>query len=193
MAIKKEMKKIFEMGAFEKFKGGTPDQVRRQETPLPGFKEIGCHMIFDIEMDGSFTRKARFVANGNETDELPKLDSCASVVSRETVRIALLCAALNGLDVLSCDITDACLNAPCTEKLWTEAGAEFGSDKGSVVIMRKAVHGSKHAGQSWRQTLAQTLDQMGHFPSRADPDLCLRLAKDESGEELWEWTLACLC
>ena len=66
---------------------------------MPGFAEIGFHMIFDVKMDGLFTRKAQFVANGNETEDLPKWDSYVSVISRETVRIALLYAALNDLDV----------------------------------------------------------------------------------------------
>ena len=56
-------------------------------------------MVFDVKLDGKFTRKARLVANGNETQDLPKYQRYASVVSRESVRIGFLYAALNDLDI----------------------------------------------------------------------------------------------
>ena len=40
---------------------------------LPTFKEIGVHMIFDIKLDGKFTRKARLVADGNKQMHLSVL------------------------------------------------------------------------------------------------------------------------
>jgi hypothetical protein len=46
----------------------------------------------------------------------------SSVVSRDSVQLAFLIAALNDLDILSCDIGNAYLNAPCREKIWFEAG-----------------------------------------------------------------------
>ena len=58
-------------------------------------------MIFDVKMD--FTRKARFVAGGHLTDA-PSSVTYSSIVSRDSVRIAFLVAALNGLDVMACDI-----------------------------------------------------------------------------------------
>ena len=141
------MKKIQELGAFEKHEGCTPKQLWQDATQLPGHAEIGCHMVFDIKMDGEFTCKARFMVNGNETNDLPKWDVYTSVVSRETmVCIAFLYAALNDLSVLSCDILNAYLNAPCAEKLWTLAGPEFGEDASSVMILKKAVCGLQSAG-----------------------------------------------
>ena len=144
---------------------------------------------FDIKMDGKFTRKTRFVANGNETVDLPKHDCYASVVSRESVRIAFLYAALNDLDILSCDITNAYLNAPCLEKLWYAAGPEFGSDKGSVMLIRKAVYGLKSAGNSWHSTISNTLINLGYKPTRADPDVYQRQARRAGGEIYNEWLL----
>jgi hypothetical protein len=46
----------------------------------------------------------------------------ASVVSRESVRIALTLAALNDLDVKMADIENTYLTAPITEKVWTVPG-----------------------------------------------------------------------
>lgn len=64
-----------------------------------GYQFIKCHMIFDVKMD--FTRKARLVAGGHMT-EIPASLTYSSVVSRDSVRIAFLIAALNDLEVLAC-------------------------------------------------------------------------------------------
>ena len=88
-----------------------------------GHQEIRCHIIFDVKMD--FTRKARFVAGGHMTDT-PSSITYSSVVSRESVKIAFLIAALNDLDIMLCDIGNAYLNAPCREKIWFVAGPECG-------------------------------------------------------------------
>ena len=94
----------------------TPEQVRaEQQKHLIGYKEITCHFVFDVKLDGSFTRKARFCANGSKTD-VPKALSYSSVVSRESVRIAFLLASLNDVEVSACDISGAYLNAPVGER-----------------------------------------------------------------------------
>lgn len=65
--------------AFQILNGGTD--------PPPVFQqEIQCHLVYDIEME-DFQRKARLVAGGHMTDSPPAYVSCASVVSRESVRI----------------------------------------------------------------------------------------------------------
>ena len=52
--------------------------------------------------------------------EATKDETFASVVSRDTVRIFFLLAALNDMELLSCDIQNAYLAAPYTEKVWTK-------------------------------------------------------------------------
>ena len=52
----------------------------------------------------------------------------ASIVSREPVRIALMIAALNNLEVKLGNILNAYVQAPVTEKVWTTLGPEFGKD-----------------------------------------------------------------
>ncbi len=70
---------------------------------------------FDIKME-YFKRKARLVAGGHKT-EAPGTITYASVVSRETVRIALKLAALNDLQVKAGDILNASITAPVKEKI----------------------------------------------------------------------------
>ena len=59
----------------------------------------------------------------------------SSVVSRDTVRIGFLNAALNDLDILAGDIQNAFLSAPTEEKIFFYAGDEWGADKGRVVVV----------------------------------------------------------
>ena len=87
-------------------------------------------MIFDIKMGENFRREARMVAWGHTT-ETPAALTYASVVSRDSVRIALTIAALKDLKVLPCDIQNAFLTAKCREKIWTIARPKFGYDAGS--------------------------------------------------------------
>jgi Reverse transcriptase (RNA-dependent DNA polymerase) len=81
-----------------------------------GFQQIPCHIVFDIKID--FTHKARFVAGGHGTNP-PSTQTYSNVVSRESVRIALLIASLNDMEVVTADVQGAYLNAPCHEKVYT--------------------------------------------------------------------------
>jgi hypothetical protein len=120
----------------------------------PGHQFIWCHMIFDVKME-DFRRKARYVAGGHRT-EAPASLTYASVVSRESVRIALTLAALNDLKVKAADIQNAYLTAPLNEKIWTQCGPEFGKDVGKKAIIVRSLYGLKYAGvtlhgNSWIQ------------------------------------------
>jgi hypothetical protein len=139
-------------------------------------------------MDGKFTRKARFVAGGHTTDT-PASITYSSVVSRDSVRIAFLIAALNDLDVWAADIGNAYLNADCREKIWTVAGTEFGSEKGSVMVIVKALYGLKSSGAAWRSLLQQSLLDLGYESTKADPDVYRRPQTRPDGTEYYEYLL----
>jgi len=133
------------------FDGDLPEAKRK----LVGYQNIECHMIFDVKMEG-LVRKARFVAGGHTT-ETPKYLTFASVVTRESVRIAFLVAALNDLNVVAADIGNAYLNADCREKIYFVASPEFGDHKGRVLIIKKALYGLKSSGAAWRALFASLL------------------------------------
>ena len=177
-AIDAEMKKV--RVAFDKYD--------KDPTTLIGYKEITTHMIFEIKLSENFRRKARLVADGHKTDT-PSSVTYSSVVSRDSVRICLLTAALNDLELQSADIENAYITAPCREKFWTRAGAEFGSDEGSVMIISRALYGLKSSGAAFRAFLAQRLDEIGFKSSIADPDVWLRPATKPDGENYYEYIL----
>ena len=64
---------------------------------------------------------------GGHMTVLPSSITYSSVVSRNSVRIALTIAALNVLSILGFDIQNAYITAPCRESIWTTAGLKFGS------------------------------------------------------------------
>ena len=94
-AIKKEMK-----GVRIAFK-----ILGNDEKPPPASQFMKCHMIFDIKME-DFRRKARLVAGGHMMETLKTL-TYTSIMSQETVQIALTVAALNDLEVKMSDVQNA--------------------------------------------------------------------------------------
>jgi hypothetical protein len=178
-AICKEMKNV--RPAFEVWDKDV------KELPV-GYQEITCHMIFDVKMGENFRRKARFVADGHKT-QTPAAMTYSSVVSRDSVRICLLIAALNDLDVLACDIQNAYLCADCRERIWTRAGPEFGSEAGTPMLVVKALYGLRSSGAAFRALLAETLVKLGYKPTYADPDVWMRVAVKPNGFEYYEYVL----
>ena len=178
-AICKEMRNV--RVAFEVYEGKIED--------LPqGYQEVDCHMIFDVKMGENFRRKARMVGGGHQTST-PSSITYSSVVSRDSVRIALTIAALNDLSILACDIQNAYLTAPCREKIWTKAGPEFGSEHGKVMLVVRALYGLKSSGASFRSFFAEMLYDLGYTPSLADPDVWMRAAMKDDGFRYWEYVL----
>ena len=159
----------------------------RQNPPL-GHSYMDCHMIFDIKLDG-FRRKARLLTGGHMV-ETPPIMTYMSVVSRDTVRIALTIAALNDLQVKwdtirialtiaalndlqvkASDVQNAFLTAPCEEKIWTKLGPEFGVDAGKSPILTCALYRLKSAGTSFGNHVMDCMRTLGYLPCKADLDL----------------------
>ena len=44
----------------------TPDDTRKRKIS-PAYEHVNVHMVFEINMDGKFNRKARLVADGYTT------------------------------------------------------------------------------------------------------------------------------
>ena len=157
------------------------------EKPPPGFNFIGCHMVFDVKQ-GTLQRKARFVCDGSRTDA-SDVPTYASVVSRESVRIAFLLAALNDLDVWAADCEGAYLNAQTKEKLYTKCGPEFGPHEGRYAIIVRALYGARGSAAAWRSTISKVIEDLGFEMCRADNDVWMRKAQNNQGVPVWEYIL----
>jgi hypothetical protein len=152
-----------------------------------GYKKITCHMIFDVKMVG-LVRKARFVAGGHLTD--PPVESVySSVVTRDSVQIMFLIAALNDLDILGANVQNAYINAKTTEKIYFIAGPEFGSNQGRPCVIVRALYGLKSSGARWRDHMAGILRELGFVSSKADPDVWMPKGCKPNGFFYWEYIL----
>ena len=121
-----------------------------------------------------FTRKARLVAGGHKTDPPAQL-TYSSVVSRESVRIGFLIAAMYDLDPQAADIGNAYLNATTKEKYYIITGPEFGElERGKIALIVRALYGLKSSGAMWRAHFAATLRDMDFTSSLADPDVWMQ-------------------
>ena len=155
---------------------------------LVGYEEISGHLIFDVKLSENFRRKVRFVADGHLV-ETPASITYSTVVSRDSVRILLMIAALNELDIQGCDVQNAFLSADNLEKHWLRAGPEFGNEQGKVFIVVRALYGLKSASAAFRSFMAKKLDEIGFKSSQADPDVWLRPAIKPNGDEYYEYVL----
>jgi hypothetical protein len=145
-------------------------------------------MIFDVKME-DFRCKARFVAGGHTADA-PHVMTYTSVVSRESVRIALTLAALNDLDVMMGDIENAYLTAPITEKVWTVLGPEFGNDAGKQAFVVRALYVLKSDGATFRNHLVSCMDHLKWKPCLSDRDLWIKEeTRPNDGVKYWAYIL----
>ena len=179
VAIEKEIRNVFP--AF--------DFIDDDDSKVPpGYTFVETYFVFDIKMD--LTRKARLVARGSMT-EPTKEETFASVVSRDTVRLFFLLAALNDVELLSCDIQNAYLSAPNKEKIWTKFDDQLGREYvGRRAIISKALYGLRSSGRSFRDFLALNLRELGFTSSKADPDLWLRPAAKSNGDKIYEYVIS---
>ena len=129
-------------------------------------------MCFAVKWDGR--HKARLVAGGNWT-EPDGTDVYSGVVTTEAVRIGLLVAAANDLEVRVGDVGNAYLHSQTREKIYTYAGPEFGPLQGRCLIILKALYGLRTSGARWHETFANDLMRLGFTPTRADPNMWIRL------------------
>jgi len=179
-AIRKEMGAI-RSNALEQYDGDVRDLV--------GYQLITGHLVFDVKLGENFRRKARYCADGHKT-KAPSSITYSSVVSRDSVRIMLLVAALNNLSLKAADVQNAFLTAPNLEKVYIRAGAEFGPEEGKIFIVRKALYGLKSASAAFRAYLAEKLEEIGFRSTTADPDVWLRPAAAADGTEYYSYVLA---
>ena len=100
-------------------------------------------------------------------------------------------AALNDVELLSCDIQNAYLSAPNKEKVWTTFQDQLGPEyNGRKAIISKALYGLRSSGRSFRDFLALNLREMGFTSSKADPDLWMRAAVKPDGDKIYEYVIS---
>ncbi|KAL7476000.1 hypothetical protein ACHAW6_001889 [Cyclotella cf. meneghiniana] len=156
--------------------------------PLPRDHQcMRCHMIFDFKME-DFCCKTWLVAGGHMT-KAPATPTYASVISQETMQIALLTTALNNIDKWAANVLNGYITMPCHEKIWTTLGREFGEDCGRKAVIVRALYGLKSSGAAFRVHLAGCPCKMKYCLFPADPDLWLKEQTDWKGNHYYVYIL----
>ena len=110
---------------------------KKGQIDLENYTYVPLLMVFDVKFDGQ--HKCWYIANGSVTDELGD-DIYSGVMGIDSVRIALLLAQLNGLQVCAGNVSCAFLQSQCKEKIYTIAGPEFGPKLQGKVLVDKQEH-----------------------------------------------------
>ena len=105
------------------------------------------------------------VAGGDLTPD-PIGGIYSGIVSIRSLRLVIVLAKLNNLEVWGADIDNAYLEAKDKEKLYIVAGAEFGELEGHILVKYKALYGQKRSGLRWSQKIHDIMLDMGFSPCK---------------------------
>ena len=73
------------------------------------------------------------------------------------------------------------------EKFCFTAEPVFGSMKGNIVIISKALYGLNSSGATWRAHLTQGMIDLDYSPRQADPDILKRPMVKSVGFKYWKY------
>ena len=157
---------------YKVFKDTGKAQFHNGKVVIPdGFQKIRVHFVYAVKHDGRF--KARLVADGHLTKE-PVESIYSGVVSLRSLRMVVFLSQLNNLEIWGADVGNAYLEAYTDEKLCIIAGPEFKDLQGHLLIMVKALYGTRSGGARWHDRLFDILQELKFKPSKADPDVWMR-------------------
>ena len=157
---------------YKVFKDTGKAQFHNGKAVIPdGHQKIRVHFVYAVKHDGRF--KARLVADGHLTKE-PVESIYSGVVSLRSLRMVVFLSQLNNLEIWGADVGNAYLEAYTDEKLCIIAGPEFKELQGHLLIMIKALYGTRSGGARWHDRLFDILQELKFKPSKADPDVWMR-------------------
>ena len=157
---------------YKVFKDTGKAQFHNGKVVIPdGFQKIRVHFVYAVRHDGRF--KARIVADGHLTKE-PVESIYSGVDSLRSLRMVVFLSQLNNLEIWGADVGNAYLEAYTDEKLCIIAGPEFKELQGHLLIMVKALYGTRSGGARWHDRLFDILQELKFKPSKADPDVWMR-------------------
>ena len=85
---------------------------------------------------------------------------------------------LNKLLLWGGDVGNAYLEAQPKENLYISAGPEFAELQGHILIIYRALYGTRTGCACWHDKLFDALQHLGFQPSKADPDIWMKPTDD---------------
>ena len=84
---------------------------------------------------------------------------------------------------------NAYVTAPCSEKIWTVLGKEFGSDQGKTAIIVRALYGLNSFGAAFHAHLADCIRSIRYTPFRCDNELWMKPDIEPDREKYYSYIL----
>ena len=164
----------------------TWELVRRDSLPK-GRKPAKSKWVYKVKYlrDGTVERlKARFVVCGYSQVQGFDYDKAFSSTLRATsFRTLLAIAAIHGLCLRQCDVTNAFTQAKIDADVYVDQakGYEVLDEDGTPLVLKlkRALYGTKQASRLWQDTLRAFLCELGFKNSLVDP--CLYSMHDKRG------------
>ena len=150
---------------------------------IPGMKVLGCKWVFDYKL-GQYNellrRKSRLVIKGYEQEYgMDYFETHSPVVKAKTIRIILVIAAREDLELRQMDFDTAFLNGFLDELVYMEQpeGFEIGDPKIKVCKLNKSIYGLKQAARVWFLAISELLRSLSWNQMEIDPCLFVKISK----------------
>ena len=112
-------------------------------------------------------------------------------MSRDSVRLAFLIAALNGLQVLVADVTNGYLYKDVKEEILLEEDLEHGKGYWKICVLPKLVYGIKSSGNTCKHGLYRQKESLVSALARLKETFGCKRKKEKWNQILWNDF--CLC
>ena len=137
---------------------------------LVGYQEVSGCLICDVNIAENFRRETQFVADGHLM-YYPAFITYSTVVSRDSVRILLLVAALNDLEIMGDGINNAFLSDPNLEKRCIKAEYEFGAEQEKRSLLVRALYDLKLVSAAFRSFMDKNINEISFKSCMVAPDI----------------------
>jgi len=149
--------------------GDGQEERRRKEKTTEGAHNILCDF-----------KESRLVIGGHVIDS-SKHSTYSSTEQDIPIRLLQLVALHNKLHIMTGNISITFCTVPVAEKIYTQAGPEFGNQQGCILVLKWAFYGLKTASRLFHEFFGNCLLQLGFAPTWANPDLWHRKSDDYEG------------
>jgi hypothetical protein len=86
------------------------------------------------------------------------------------MRIAIVAAEINNLDIMVGDVSSAYLKTYTQEKVCFQAGPELSPLEGHLLVIVRDLYGLHTSGARWYDKLADVLETIHLYPCKYEPD-----------------------
>ena len=164
------------------------NKLEKGEIVPIGYHRVNYHNIFGVKME-YFRRKARLVAVVHVTEPTDAI-TYAIIVSRETVSIAMVLAALNDLPVELADIHNTYITEPIIDKIWIVLGQNLGGYYGRKAIVVYVLYGLNIAVYVFRNHLTYCMHHLVFLPCPYDLDIWINpMMRPKDGFDYYTYVL----